>query len=171
MRRHSHRVRVALLAQGVAWDAADDLVQEVWLRLVEQQRAGRLRTLALPGLAVAQAGWLAREARRTQARRQAIAPTTPVDSLVADVVDSHPDSDPASRVEWTDRLRAVRLSIASCPPRMQQVVLAVYGREARAHAEVAAELGLSVQRVRQILSQARVRVRQALAALDGENDT
>jgi len=72
VRRHSHRVLLALLARGVPWDAAHDLVQEVWLRLVRQQRAGRLQSLALPGLAIAQAGWLAREEGRTRRRHETI---------------------------------------------------------------------------------------------------
>ena len=66
VRRHSHRVLLAVLARGVPWEAAHDLVQEVWLRLVRQQRAGRLQSLALPGLAVAQAGWLVREEGQDQ---------------------------------------------------------------------------------------------------------
>ena len=72
VRRHSHRVLLALLARGVPWDTAHDLVQEVWLRLVRQQRAGRLQSLALPGLAIAQAGWLAREEGRTRRRHETI---------------------------------------------------------------------------------------------------
>src|SRR5258706_4480748 len=73
VRRHTHRVVVALLARGVPLEAAEDLAQEAWIRLVEQQRAGRLRVLKLPGLAIAQACWLARQAGRTQARRAALA--------------------------------------------------------------------------------------------------
>src|SRR5262245_19786640 len=72
VRRYSHRVRLVLLARGIPWDAAEDLLQETWIRLVRQQRGGRLRALELPGLAIAQSEWLARESLRTRARRQAI---------------------------------------------------------------------------------------------------
>src|SRR5262249_60251758 len=75
-RRYSHRVRLALLARGVPLEAAQDLVQEVWLRLIRQQRAGRLQSLTLPGLAVAQAGWCAREEGRTKTRREAVLSST-----------------------------------------------------------------------------------------------
>src|ERR1044072_8251318 len=38
VRRHSHRVRLALLARGVPLEAAQDLVQEVWLGFILQKR-------------------------------------------------------------------------------------------------------------------------------------
>ena len=44
----------------------------------------------------------------------------------------------------------------------RQIFLAVYGPEGRSHAEVARDLGLSVQRVRQALCEVRARVRAAL---------
>ncbi len=51
-------------------DRAKDIAQEAWIRLVEQQRLGRLERLVLPGLAITQASYLAMEA----ARRDAAAP-------------------------------------------------------------------------------------------------
>jgi RNA polymerase sigma-70 factor (ECF subfamily) len=170
VRRHSHRVRLSLIALGVPWDAADDLVQEVWMRLVEQQRAGRLRMLELPGLPIAQAEWLAREARRTWARRAAIAPTVAATGLEADVADLRDVNDPAARAEKDEFARRVRKALADCPPRMRQVMLAVYAGEPRAHAEVARELGLSVQRVRQTVCEARARIRRALAEQEKVDD-
>src|SRR5688500_4859484 len=56
--RHDHRVVVSLLARGVPLDRAKELAQETWLRLIENQRAGRLPALSLPGLAIVQAGFL-----------------------------------------------------------------------------------------------------------------
>ncbi|MGD0528051.1 MAG: hypothetical protein ABSE49_23155, partial [Polyangiaceae bacterium] len=58
VQRHNHRVVVALLARGVRVDKAKDIAQEAWMRLVEQQRQGRLERLQLPGLAIAQATFL-----------------------------------------------------------------------------------------------------------------
>jgi RNA polymerase sigma-70 factor (ECF subfamily) len=148
----------------------DDLVQEAWMRLMAQQRSGQLRTLELPGLAIAQASWLAREARRTWARRATIAPTVAATGIEAEVADPREGNDPAARAEQDELARRVRLALAACPPRMQQVMLAVYGREPRTHAEVARELGLSVQRIRQTVCEARARIRRALAEQEMEDD-
>ena len=167
VRRCSHQVRLALLARGVALDAADDLVQEAWMRLVQQQRAGRLRSLELPGLAIAQAGYLALEAQRTAARRGALAPFAPAPAPEMEAVaDAGADADPAAVALRRERARLVHRALAECTPREREVFAAAYGREVRAHADVAREVGLSVQRVRQLLCNARARVRRALAASD-----
>src|SRR5262249_5025510 len=54
-RRYHHRVGVTLVASGVPADRAVDLAQQAWMRLIEQDDAGRLTEIRLPGLAVAQA--------------------------------------------------------------------------------------------------------------------
>jgi RNA polymerase sigma-70 factor (ECF subfamily) len=140
------------------------------MRLMAQQRAGQLRTLELPGLAIAQVRWLAREARRTWARRASIAPTVAATGPETEVADPCEDNDPTARAEQDDRARRVRLALAACPQRMQQVMLAVYGSDPRTHAEVARELGLSVQRVRQTVCEARARIRRTLAEQEMEDD-
>src|SRR5262245_45471823 len=104
-RRHSHRVRLALLARGVPLEAAQDLVQEVWLRLIRKQRAGRLRSLTLPGLAGAQAVWLAREEGRTKSRREAILRRT---SDTHDDVDDDAGANPEERAIQSERLDRIR---------------------------------------------------------------
>src|SRR5438128_6726262 len=65
-RRYHHRVVVTLVASGVPADRAVDLAQAAWMRLIEQDSAGRLEEIRLPGLAVAQARLLALEARRRE---------------------------------------------------------------------------------------------------------
>jgi len=163
VRRHSHRVLLALLARGVRWDEAHDLVQEVWLRLVRQQRAGRLRSLSLPGLAIVQAGWLAREQDRTRRRRESILDGPDGTAAVAaDGVDHDPQSDPEGETMRRERLDLIRRELAACPPRARQIFQAVYGAGGRSHAEVASALGISVQRVRQTVCEVRARVRAAL---------
>ncbi len=161
VRRHSHRVLLALLGSGVPWDAAPDLVQEAWLRLVRQQRAGRLRSLVLPGLAIAQAGWLAREESRTRRRHETIMGGRAVEVTV-DGEDHDPGVDPEEQAIRRDRLDRIRRELEVCPPRARQIFLAVYGPDGRSHAEVAHDLGLSVQRVRQALCEVRARMRTAL---------
>lgn len=171
VQRHSHRVRLALLARGVPWDEAEDLVQETWVRLVQQQRAGRLRELRMPGLAVAQAGWLAREAWRTRTRREAIASmNASAESNTIEEADTDPERDPEAHALRNERSRLLQRELSACPARVQEVFRAVYGREPRGHAEVAAELGMSVQRVRQILCETKARLRGALAGLENGDE-
>ena len=162
VRRHSHRVLLALLARGVPWDAAHDLVQEVWLRLVRQQRAGRLQSLVLPGLAIAQAGWLAREAGRTKRRHETIMSGRAAASVTVHDVDHDPRADPEEQAMRRERLERIREELEVCPPRARQIFLAVYGPEGCSHAEAARDFGLSVQRVRQAVCEVRARVRTAL---------
>ena len=45
---------------------AKDIAQETWWRLIEQQRAGRLQQLLLPGLGVAQAAFFSLESARRE---------------------------------------------------------------------------------------------------------
>lgn len=164
VRRYSHQVRLALLARGVALDAADDLVQEAWMRLIRQQRAGRLRSLEIPGLVIAQAGWLALEAQRTATRRAALVQLAPAPAVeIAEIADTGADADPAAVALRHERALLVRRALAGCTPREREVFEAAYGREARPHADVARVTGLSVQRVRQLLCNARARVRRLLA--------
>lgn len=166
-RRYSHRVRVALVARGTGWDEAEDLVQETWVRLMRQQQAGRLRRLELPALAIAQAGWLAREAHRTHARREAIAGMVPESAAALEaLVDISPEADPetgAVRAEW---LQLIERELAKSPARARDVFRAVYGPEAPTHAQVAEAFGLSTQRVAQVTCEVRARIRRALAQLE-----
>jgi RNA polymerase sigma-70 factor (ECF subfamily) len=151
VRRHSHRVLLALLARGVPWDV---------LRLVRQQRAGRLQSLTLPGLAIAQAGWLALEEGRTRRRREAIMSGTAAAGV--DDVEHDPGADPEEQAIKRERLDRIHKELEACPPRARQIFLAVYGPQGHSHAEVARDLKLSVQRVRQTLCEVRARVRIAL---------
>jgi RNA polymerase sigma factor (sigma-70 family) len=166
-RRYSHRVRVALVARGTGWDEAEDLVQETWVRLIRQQQAGRLCSLVLPGLAIAQAGWLAREAQRTHARRESIAGMvheTP--AAIEAVVDASPEGDPETTVVRAERLQLIERELAKSPARARDVFRAVYGPEARTHAQVAKVFGLSTQRVAQVACEVRARIRRALAHVE-----
>jgi RNA polymerase sigma factor (sigma-70 family) len=170
-RRHTHRVIVALLARGLPIEMAEDLAQEAWVRLIERQRAGRLEELRLPGLAIAQAGWLAMEAIRTERRRDSLAGgSLPLDAGGAEPRLSDPASDPARQTFQRERMEAVQRELRACPERAQQVFLAVYGPRARRHADVARDLGLSLQRVRQILCEVRARMRRRLEELEGEDE-
>lgn len=157
--RHQHRVLVSLLARGVRVDRARELTQETWARLIQQQQKGLLTELRLPHLALTQAAFLAAdEARRT--RREAV--SAPVEELP----EAHQPVDPAASAERRlvseEQLARAREALSECPERSQRVFhLACDGQELP-HAEVAARVGLSVQRVRQILCEVRKKLRGAL---------
>ncbi len=153
-RLHQRRVLVALLARGVRVDRARDLCQDAWARLIVQQRAGRLRNLTLPGLAIRQALFLAAEEnRRARSRR----PHLPVHE-----VEPPADATTFERIVDRDRLARARVVLEGCPPTARRVFERLYAEPGVRHAEVAEELGLSVQRVRQIVCEVRKTLRAAL---------
>ena len=149
--RHDHRIVVALLGRGVRLERARELAQETWLRLMERQRAGRLLALTLPGLAIVQAGFLAANDRRRPEHQ-------PWSSEV----------EPASRATAEDavisrqRLELLGRALGACPPGARRVFELVYDHPELGYAEVAGRVGLSVQRVKQIVFEVRKRLGAAL---------
>jgi len=162
--RHNHRVVVTLLARGVRIDRAKDIAQEAWMRLVEQQRQGRLERLQLPGLAVAQAAFLALEASRREAgvRRH-----EPLDEVAVAGALTDPRADAEARLMTEERIDRAAEVLAGCSPSARKVFRLAYGGEGLSHADVARRVGLSLQRVRQILCEVRAKLR---AALEGEDE-
>ena len=158
IRQHHHRVVVALLAIGLRPPQAHEIANDAWARLYEQHRAGALATLEFPGLAIAQARFLALDALRRAAReRDRVHSLDAVRDLQAAPVEP-----PALSA---DEIAAVHATVAACAPNAQKVFHLVYTRPDLPHAEVARQLGLSTQRVRQILCEVRQRVRQSLEKL------
>jgi RNA polymerase sigma-70 factor (ECF subfamily) len=159
IQRHQHRVLLSLLARGVRVDRARELVQETWARLIQQQQRGALRELRLPGLAISQAAWLAldevRRTRREDAAAGAQAPEGPGEPV-----------DPATSAEvrllGAEQLARAREALEDVSPGARRVFLLVYEHPELPHAEVAARVGLSVQRVRQILCEVRKHLRAVL---------
>jgi RNA polymerase sigma factor (sigma-70 family) len=157
--KHNHRVVVSLLARGVRIDRAKDIAQETWMRLIEQQRAGRLTQLVLPGLAVAQAAFFSLEnARRESSRHEPL----PIDAVreATDLVD--PAADAETRLVTGERLERAEQVLARCSASARAVFQLAYGGEGLGHAEIAERVGLSLQRVRQILCEVRKELRTAL---------
>ncbi len=158
--RHHRRVVVSLLARGIRVDRAHELAQETWTRLIQQQQRGLLTELRLPNLALTQAAFLAAdEARR--ARRESIA------GNVEELPERQHPVDPAVSAERR-LLSEEQLSpgaggagAGARRARATVFLLACDGQELP-HAEVAARVGLSVQRVRQILCEVRKKLRTAL---------
>jgi RNA polymerase sigma factor (sigma-70 family) len=159
--KHDHRVVVSLLARGVRVDRAKDIAQEAWIRLIEQQRAGRLSHLQLPGLAVAQAAFLSLEAARRDGSR---AEPLPFDGeagrLATDLVD--PAADAETRLLTGERLERAEQVLSTFAPNARDVFRLAYGGDGLSHADVAKRVGLSLQRVRQILCEVRKELREAL---------
>jgi RNA polymerase sigma factor (sigma-70 family) len=151
--RHNHRVVVSLLGRGLTIDRARELAQETWLRLIERHRAGRLETLVLPGLAVVQAGFLA--ANEHRGRRAG----APVDGEVL----AAPGATAEDQVIDRQQLDRVGRALRQCPPAARRVFEFVYDHPELTYAEAAGRLGLSSQRVKQIVCEVRRRLRDSLA--------
>ncbi len=157
--RYHHRVVVSLLARGVRVDRAQELAQETWARLLQQQQKGLLTELRLPNLALTQAAFLAAdEARRT--RRESVT------DAVEELPESHHPVDPGASAERRllseEQLARAQEALAECSPGAQRVFLLACDGQELPHAEVAARVGLSIQRVRQILCEVRKKLRSAL---------
>ncbi len=159
VQRHNHRVVVSLLARGVRVDRAKDLAQEAWIRLVEQQRLGRLDRIQLPGLAITQATFLALEAQRREVNTRR---HDPIDEPAIAAALRDPAGDAESKLLTAERVRRALEVLETCSPSAKKVFRLAYGGDGLSHAEVAARVGLSLQRVRQILCEVRAKLRTAL---------
>ncbi|MCA9655321.1 MAG: sigma-70 family RNA polymerase sigma factor [Myxococcales bacterium] len=157
MRRHGRRVVVALVAQGVPLERAKELAQDAWLRVIDRHRRGHITDLQLPGLVIAQAGFLARDDMRRRDRRSRL------DEPHRQAAANDLSLDLEDQLDARQRLRVVRSVLDRASPNAQRVFGLLYGERAMSPAEVATELGLSVQRVRQIVCELRKRMRAAIA--------
>jgi len=149
--KHNQRVVVALLGRGLGIERAKDIAQEAWLRLLEQQRAGKLRELRLPQLAITQATFLALDDARKNGRTLALAEGF-------DAADPSPL--PSQKLIGEEELARAQRVLAQCSPSARKVFSLVYGGGNLSHADVAERVGLSVQRVRQIVCEVRKELRK-----------
>jgi RNA polymerase sigma factor (sigma-70 family) len=154
--RHDRRVLVSLLARGVRLERARELTHETWLRLIEQHRAGRLAEVQLPGLAITQALFLAKDDFRRQRARDARADDGVVPCAPAGAIDLE------RQLIDRQELERAALALESCPAAERRVFDFCYQNPELGHAEVASRLGLSVQRIRQTLCKVRKVLRQAI---------
>jgi RNA polymerase sigma factor (sigma-70 family) len=153
IRKHDRRVYLSVLALGLSPDRAREIAQAAWTRLMEQHARGSLAELELPGLAIRQARFLAfNELRRTktEARTLAAVPDPP----------AAPDSERI--VGSREEIERVLAALATCPANARKVFHIVYATPGGSAAIAAKELGLSLQRVRQILCETRAQIRRAL---------
>jgi RNA polymerase sigma factor (sigma-70 family) len=158
IRRHDRAVVVALLARGFSLDAAREVTQDAWARLIEQSRRGALTQLVLPALAIRQALFLALDARR----RQAGAP----EELEAAATTPAPHATAEERLVHKQQLERALAGLRGCSPSAQAIFLLAFQEGGLSHGEIASRVGLSLQRVRQTLCEVRRRLRAALVEDD-----
>ena len=155
IRRHDRRVYLSVLALGVAPDRAKEIVQTAWTRLMEKHAGGALPELELPGLAIRQARFLAlNEHARTKTERR----------VLAAVPDPGPATDVEREVASRAQLERVLAALETCSPTARKVFRLVYATPGGDAASAARAVGLSLQRVRQILCETRAHIRKQLAA-------
>ncbi len=147
--QHEPALLRALLAQGLSQERAQELAQESWVRLWQQAKTGNLQALDLPGLAIRQASFLARDAWRKQAHR---------DTLTLHQAPPDPARGPQARTQARASLAAIQRLLQTLPERDRRLFDAVYS-EGLPHASAAARVGLSTQRARQRLCEIRKLIR------------
>jgi DNA-directed RNA polymerase specialized sigma24 family protein len=111
--------------------------------------------MKLPGLAIAQARFLLLSGRRAAGSLEVLAP-----QAMPAAIDGGPSVE--DRLLGREQLRRAQQALAACSPSAQRTFGLVYEQPGLAHAEVARQMGLSLQRVRQILCEVRQRIRSAI---------
>lgn len=157
MRRHGRRVVVALVSRGIPLERAKELAQDAWMRVIDRHRAGLIAELSLPGLIITQASFLARDDMRREGRRAKL------DEPRQHAATGDLALDLEQQLDARQQLRVVRAVLDRAPQNARRVFALLYGERALSSTEVASELGLSVQRVRQIVCELRKRMRAELA--------
>ncbi len=150
--RHNRRVVLSLLAQGILPAQAKEIAQEAWLRLITQADAKKLDRLELPGLAIRQATFLARSEARKAGQS-----TVPLEEAPEANTES-----PEALYLTREKLHKARERLNDFSPSARAIFERLYGDPHLSHAEVAAQVGLSVQRVRQVICEVRKVLRAEL---------
>ena len=158
MRKHGRRVVVSLLARGVAPERAKELAQEAWLRVIQSYRRGRLSELKLPALVITQAQFLALDERRRSEHRYAY--ETVDDEAHGPIVGDQRQLE--GQLEARQQLRIIQAVVARSHTNAQRVFALLYGGTGMSAAQIAEQLGISEQRVRQITCELRARIRREL---------
>ena len=156
IRAFDRQVYLSVLALGVGPDHAREIAQAAWTKLIERHAAGGLAELELPGLAIRQARFLAlNELARSKVEKRVL-------SAVPD--DGAPIAiDVERQIESRAQVEKVLAALATCSPTARRVFRLVYATPGGSPAHAAHEVGLSLQRVRQILCETRAHIRKSLA--------
>lgn len=148
--RHRRRILVSLLGMGLGVEEARDLSQDAWSRVWQQHREGALAGLVFPGIVIAQARFLAQDLLR---RRRLAPEGGEVDAPSADPT-------PEDRVVAAQFLARVQRSLDQVTPSKREVFRLACD-EGLPHVEIAHRVGLSTQRVKQIVWEVRTVLRAA----------
>lgn len=152
-RRFAPRIRLYGLRHLRDEDAADDLVQEVLLRVLAAIRARRLADPShIVGFVLGTCRHVASNARRADSRRQRL-----LEEHAADLLDRN-EPRPAEPVADLDRLREC---LATLPPRWREILHLTFHGEEKAE-PIAAKLGVTPGHVRVIRHRALARLRHCL---------
>jgi RNA polymerase sigma factor (sigma-70 family) len=153
IRRHDRTVYVSVLALGIAPDRAREITQMAWTRLLEQHARGALAQLELPGLAIRQARFFAlndHQRAKTELR------------VLAAVPERASEPDPEAMMRSRQDIERVLAALQTCSPMAKRVFQLVYATPGGSAASAAKAVGLSLQRVRQILCETRAQLRRAM---------
>lgn len=159
IRRFDRQVYLSVLALGLPPDRAREISQSAWTKLIERHASGALAELELPGLAIRQARFLGlNELQRTKVEKRVLA-AVPDDGAapIALAIDVERQVDSRARVE------KVLDALSTCSPTARRVFRLVYATPGGSPATAAHEVGLSLQRVRQILCETRAHIRKTLS--------
>ena len=156
IRRFDRQVYLSVLALGLNPDRAREISQSAWTKLIERHASGGLPELELPGLAIRQARFLGlNELQRTKVEKRVLAAVPDDDAPVA--LDGERQLDSRAQVE------KVLAALATCSATARRVFRLVYATPGGSPAHAAQEVGLSLQRVRQILCETRSHIRKTLS--------
>lgn len=146
-----HLVWLRLLSHRIAPDRARELSQEVWEQLYRRWINGTLVDVKMPGLALSHADFLALSERRRRTE-------TPLgrDHEWETVRPRDAEQHMLDRAHLARVVREVR----SCSSTVQRIFELRYYPPGMSTVEISHELGLSHQRVRQILCELRQRIRR-----------
>lgn len=153
IRVHRQSVLLSLLASGVRPSRAKELVHEAFSLLFEKWSAGRLDVLSLPGLAIAQARFLAlADGRLARAAAESLEGVERPDGRAS----------PEEQLGNRQLVEQLERALESCPARARELYTLAFQHPEVGHEELAARAGISVQRFRQTLCEVRSRLRAAV---------
>jgi RNA polymerase sigma-70 factor (ECF subfamily) len=153
IREHDRRVYLSVLALGLPPDRAREVTQMTWTRLIEQHAKGKLAELELPGLAIRQARFYAlNEYHRARTEMRVLA-----------AVPEPAAGDPERAIAHREELERVLAALETCSAQARRVFRLVYATPGGTAQTAAQAVGLSLQRVRQILCETRAHIRKELA--------
>lgn len=134
------------LSQRARRTGAEDLVQEVWLRLRERSDPASWREPR--AFIFTTAAHLATDARRREAR---------ADTLFSSTAEPNespcPRADPEAQADATQRVERLNIALGQLPSVCREAFL-MYRLDGLTHAEIAATLGISTKSVQRYIARA-----------------